>query len=113
VEALLRRRGRSPERDGMMRVAVEELLPGPEPRPAPLRAVVFLAGFAPCPRLRAIDPGREDVGRLQPVASSLLNAPRTRRVFEMSRLLQTARVYELEPGGPDETAGLLEGALRA
>jgi len=113
VEALLRRLARSPERDGMMRVAVEELLPGPDPGPAPLRAVVFLTGFASCPRLRAIDPSREDVGRLQPVASSLLNAPRTRRVFEMSRLLQTARVYELEPGGPDETAGLLEKALLA
>ena len=113
VDEILRRRGRSPERDGMMRVAVEELLPGPEPPPAPLRAVVFLAGFASSPRLRAIDPSREDVGRLQPVASSLLNAPRTRRVFEMSRLLQTARVYELEPGGPDETAGLLERALQA
>jgi hypothetical protein len=113
VEALLRRLGRSPERDGMMRVAVDELLPGPDPRPAPLRAVVFLTGFAPRARLRAIAPSREDVGRLQPVASSLLNAPRTRRVFEMSRLLQGARVYELEAGGPDETAELLEEALSA
>lgn len=113
VDALLAARGRSPERDGMMRVPVEELFPGAEPAGAPLRTVVFLAGFAPRPRLEVLDPARAEVGRLQPVGVSLLNAPRTRRVFEMSRLLREARVLELRAGAPDETSSALEEALSA
>jgi hypothetical protein len=113
VDALLARLGRSPERDGMMRVPVEELLPGPEPLPAPLRAVVFLTGFARAPRVEEVDPAPSDVGRLQPVGVSLLNAPAARRVFEMSRMLRGARVCTLAAGTPDATADALEAALPA
>jgi hypothetical protein len=113
VDALLARLGRWPERDGMMRVPVEDLLPGPEPAPAPLRAIVFLGGFAGAPRIEALDPARSDVGRLQPVGVSLLNAPPARRVFEMSKMLRAARVFALTAGAPDATAAALEAALPA
>lgn len=113
VEALLRRCGRLPERDGMMRVPVDELLPGPEPEPVPLRHVVFLDGFAAAPRLRPLAPGRAEVGRLQPVASCLIDVPPTRRVLEMARLLETAQVHEMQVGPPDDSAALLEALAAA
>jgi hypothetical protein len=112
VDALLRARGLCPERDGMMRVPVEQLFPG-EPAAAPLRTVVFLDGVGARPRLSALEPGRADVGRLQPVGVSLLNAPRARRVFEMTRLLASSRVFTLAAGTPDATADALEEALAA
>lgn len=111
VEEALRARGRSPERDGMMRVPVLELFPGPEPAPAPLRALVFLEGFAAHPALRRLDPGRAELARLQPVASSMLNAARTQRVFEMARLLARCASWALTAGSPDATAQRLDEAL--
>jgi hypothetical protein len=112
VDALLRARGLCPERDGMMRVPVERLFPG-EPAAAPLRTVVFLAGFGAEPQLSEVEPGRADVGRLQPVGVSLLNAPRARRVLEMTRLLSSSRIVSLIAGTPDATADALEEALGA
>ena len=50
---------------------------------------------------------------LQPFAASLVNAPATRRVFEMARLLAGAEVFGLSPGEPDATAACVEGALAA
>lgn len=113
VDAALRACGRSPERDGMMRVPVQELFPDGEPAPVPLRALVFLEGFAVRPVLRRLEPGRAELARLQPVASSMLNAARTRRVFEMARLLAGCGVYALTAGSPDATAQVLEEALAA
>jgi hypothetical protein len=113
VEDGLARRGRSPERDGMMRLPLEDLLDALPAATAALRAVVFLDGFAAAPRLRVLEPSRVDLGRLQPVGASMVNAPRTRRVFEMARLLSRSRVYELVAGPPDETAATVEEALRA
>lgn len=101
------------QRDGAVRLHVDALLTTPAPAPAPLAAVLFLSGFAPEPRLLPVVPGREEVGQLQPFAGSLVNAPATRRVFEMARLLSTTRVYRLHPGGPDETAALLEEVFSA
>jgi len=113
VERALFARGLSPERDGMMRLAVESLFDAALPEPAPLAAIVFLAGFAPATRLLALDPGRTDVGRLQPVGASMVNAPPARRAFEMARLLAGSRVFELVAGPPDEAASALEEAVPA
>jgi len=113
LDSALARIGRSPEREGMMRLPVEQLGDVPLGRPAHLAAVVFLTGFSAAARMRPIAPGRVDVGRLQPVGSSLVNAPAARRVFEMARLLAGCRVYELSVGPPDETAAVLEEALCA
>jgi hypothetical protein len=113
VESALARHGRSPERDGMMRLPLEELLSMPPASATALRAVVFLDGFHSAPRLRALEPSRVDLGRLQPVGASMVNAPPTRRVFEMAALLARSRVYELRAGGPDETAAVVEEALCA
>jgi hypothetical protein len=113
VDALLAARSLSPERDGMMRVPVEDLFPGPEPPAVPLRAVIFLGPRAAAPCLRAVEPGRAELARLQPVGASLLDVPPTRRVFEMTRMLASARVHELTAGDPDATALVVEEALGA
>ena len=113
VEQALRRLGRHPERDGMMRLAPAELLPGRVAvESAPLSAVVFLDGFAGAPRLDLVTPGRRELGSLQPVGSSLVNAPPGERVLQMARMLADARVARLVAGTPDDTAALLEERLR-
>jgi hypothetical protein len=107
----LARAGRDPDRDGMMRVPVEELITAPAPRPVPLRAVLFLRGFAEEPRLLRVEPGREELAALQPVGSSFANAASTERVFQLVRLLSRAEVFHLHPGPPDDTAALVESVL--
>jgi hypothetical protein len=97
----------------MLRIDADALFPGPEPAPAPLEAVIFLRGFAPAPRLTRVEAGREDLGRLQPVGSSLVDAPRSERVFRMAQLLAGARVLHLTVGDPDASAARIEAALGA
>ncbi|HET7294384.1 MAG TPA: hypothetical protein VFM88_18310 [Vicinamibacteria bacterium] len=108
VDEALRAIDRIPERDGMMRVELPDLLRGPGPAPVPLRAVLFLRGFAPRARFERLSPGREELARLQPVGACLVNAPATERVFAMARLLSRTAVYALWPGDPDETAECVE-----
>ena len=91
-----------------MRLDVGKLFPVEPPRPVALRRIVFLRGFAERPSLERIEPGRAEIVELQPLMSSFLNAPHSRRVFELTRLLSTARVYQLHPGDPDATAVYLE-----
>lgn len=111
VTEALERIGRDADREGPMRLDSETLLPGPPPGPVPLRFVVFLDGFSPEPRLSRTEPGRRELGRMQPVGSSLINASSALRVFQMARLLAAARVYRLSPGAPDTTADLIEEVL--
>lgn len=112
VEQALRRLGLCPERDGMMRIDVETLFPGACAVPTPLAAVVYLEGFGDEARLTRVEPGREELGRLQVVASSLVNAERTRRVFQMAQMLAAARVFRLKAGGPDASAERIEEERR-
>lgn len=111
ADAALSRSGRDPDRDGMMRVPVEELLAAPAAGPVPMRAVVFLRGLTDSPRLLRVEPGREELAALQPVGSSFANAPSTERVFQLVRLLSRAEVYHLRAGAPDDTAALVESVL--
>jgi hypothetical protein len=113
AEQALARTGRDPDRDGMMRVPVEDLLPPAHPAPVPLRAVVFLRGLAERPDLRRVEPGRQELAALQPVGSSFANAAATERVFQLVRLLSRASVFHLRAGVPDDTALLVESALTA
>jgi hypothetical protein len=98
-------------RAGFIRVDVDGLFPTEPPRPAPLRRIVFLRGFAAMPSLQRFEPGREEIAQLQPLMSSFLNETRSRRIFELARLLSTAKVYRLHPGDPDATALYLEEAF--
>lgn len=111
IGAALVRAGRDPDRDGLLRVPVEAVIAVPPAASVALRDIVFLEGFRERPSLTRIEPGRHEIARLQPSVSSLVNAPRARRVFEMAGMLSRARVYRLWPGDPDETARLLEGEL--
>ena len=97
----------APDEDGLLRIPADALFPVPEAQPVPLRAVCFLDGFAARPELVATPGGREELARMQPLASSLgQGAPSC--VFEMIRLLGATACYRLRPGDPDETAALLE-----
>jgi hypothetical protein len=99
------------EREGFFRVDVDTIFPTMPAQPVPLRRVVFLRGFAERPRLERIKPGRAEIVELQPLMSSFLNASHSRRIFELTRLLGSAKVYQLYPGDPDETAIYLEEAF--
>jgi hypothetical protein len=98
-------------RDGFVRVDINTLFPVAPAQPIPLRRIVFLRGFAERPSLERITPGRSEIAELQPLMSSFLNASHGRRVFELTRLLSTAKVYQLHPGDPDATAAYLEEAF--
>ena len=111
-DALARLRPRADE-DGLVRVPVERLFPSVAPRPAPLSNVLFLSGFGEHPELSPIRAGREELASLQPIASTLVSGPATRRVFEMIRLIQSAACYRLVAGDPDQTARLLEKELES
>jgi hypothetical protein len=99
------------ERDGFFRIDVNTIFPTDAAREVPLRRVIFLRGFADHPRLERIKPGRQEIVELQPLMSSFLNASHSRRIFELTRLLANAKVYQLNPGDPDETALYLEEAF--
>lgn len=100
------------ERDGFYRVDVDTIFANAPARALPLRRIVFLRGFAARPSLERIKPGRGEIVELQPLMSSFLNQSHSRRIFELTRLLATAKVYQLHPGDPDETALYLEEAFR-
>lgn len=99
-------------RPGFVRVDVDALFPVEPARPVPLRRIVFLRGFARHPQLDRMNPGRPEVAELQPLMSSFLNAAHSRRVFELARLLSTAKIYCLHPGEPDATAVHIEERFR-
>jgi hypothetical protein len=96
------------ERDGFMRVGIESLFPVQPPKAVPLRRIVFLRGFAEHPSLQRLTPGRPEIVELQPLLSSFLNSSHSRRVFELTRMLSSTKVYQLQPGEPDATARYLE-----
>jgi hypothetical protein len=95
------------DEDGVVRVPIESLVPRARATPLPLRAVVFLQGFAARPALARIQPGRDELSQMQPLASSLVDGA-TARVFEMIRLLGATACYRLHAGDADETTTLLE-----
>lgn len=99
------------DEDGLVRLDISELLEVSRPAPVPLAVVLFLRGFASRSDLAAIEPGREELSQLQPLAASLTNRPATARVFEMIRMLGGVRVYRLEAGAPDDAAALVERVL--
>ena len=113
VSEALARLGRDPDREGPARIPADALFPANAPVPVPLRAVVFLEPFGPEPRLARVEPGRVELAALQPVGSSLVNAPAAQRVFEMARLLASAEVFRLWPGDPDATAVFVQRELGA
>jgi hypothetical protein len=96
------------DRDGFLRVDIESLFPVQPPKAVPLRRIVFLRGFAKHPSLQRITPGRPEIVELQPLMSSFLNSSHSRRVFELTRMLSSTKVYQLHPGEPDATAMYLE-----
>ncbi len=99
------------EREGFYRVDVDTIFASEPAKALPLRRIVFLRGFADRPCLERIKPGREELVELQPLMSSFLNASHSRRIFELTKLLATAKVYQLNPGTPDDTALYLEEAF--
>ncbi len=99
------------QRDGFVRIGIETLFPVAPPKALPLRRIVFLRGFAERPALERISAGRAEMVELQPLMSSFLNASHSRRIFELTRLLSSAKVYQLRLGNPDESASYIEKAF--
>ncbi len=106
VTAALHGIGRVPDQE-VVRIDADRFLTLAPPASVPLRAVIFLAPFAEQPSLRRLEGGRDQIGAMQPVTSSLVNAPRGRRVLELARLIATTTILELSPGTPDDTADYL------
>ena len=96
------------EYDNTLRVDLGTLIPLPAERRLPLHCIVFIDGFADDPSLRFVDAAAHQVGMLQTLYSSLSNAPRGRRTFELARMLSRSRVAFLKIGDPDETAAMIE-----
>lgn len=113
ASAALQRLGRDPDREGTQRVSVQQMALGGAPGPVPLRAVLFLDGFAAHPEVSRVSASRDHIARLQPMAGSLVNAPPAERVFQMARLLSRVTVFQVRLGDPDETARQIEEALSA
>jgi hypothetical protein len=99
------------QREGFYRVDINSIFTNEPAKALPLRRIVFLRGFAARPALERIKPDRKEIVELQPLMSSFLNASHSRRIFELTRLLATAKVYQLHLGDPDETAIFLEEAF--
>lgn len=108
VTRSLERARRRVDEEGMMRVDVDELFDLAPARSVPLGAVVFLEGFADEPHIENIQAGRDELAMMQPMATTLSNAPATSRVFEMIRLLASVRCYRMSPGSPDKSVQKLE-----
>jgi hypothetical protein len=99
------------DEDGMLRIDAEALFDLAPARPLPLRAVVFLDGFGDAPRIEQVQAGREQLAQMQPMATTLSNAPPASRVFEMIRLLGATQCYKMKCGNPDKTIELFEGVF--
>ena len=97
--------------DNIVRVDIRRFLEVPEPHPVPLAAIVFLEPFEAEPRLEPAQASMADIGRLQPSAGSLVNAPAALRTMQMAKMLSSAKIFRLSPAEPDETAALLESAI--
>ena len=98
----------TPDVDGMLRVDPASLLRHVGAEPVPLRAVVFLNGFGEEPALERIQPGRDEVSAMQPIATTLSTAPAPARVFQMIQLLSSVVCYKMTAGTPDQTIDTLE-----
>ena len=106
-EALEQHRG-SPDEDGVVHIGADALFDPGSAAPVRLTALVFLDGFAPEPSLRKIASGREEIARLQPLATTLAGAGSPARLFAMMRLAAAASCYRLVSGAPDATAEVIE-----
>lgn len=100
------------DEDGMLRVDADALFALDAARPLPLESVIFLEGFGDETRIEEIQPGRDELAMMQPMATTLSGAPPAMRVFEMIRLLGSVRCYRMTAANPDTTVSILEGVFR-
>ncbi len=96
------------DEEGMLRVDARDLFELAPATPLPLGGVVFLSGFGSEPHLEAVQAGRDELAMMQPMATTLSNAPATSRVFQMIRLLATVRCYKMTVANPDRSVQQLE-----
>jgi hypothetical protein len=101
-----------PDGTTRVRAGIERLFPANVASAAHLSAIVFLRGMRSTPRLEAFVPQREHLCLLTPLASTLWYLPPAVRAMRLLGILPKARCYWLETGAPDDTADLLETAMR-
>ena len=96
------------DEEGMLRVNADDLFELAPAIAVTLGGVVFLSGFAPEPSLEPVQAGRDELAMMQPMATTLSNAPATSRVFQMIRLLSSVRCYKMTVANPDRSVQQLE-----
>jgi hypothetical protein len=96
-----------PDGSERLRAQPAELFPGSHPVSLPLKAVVFLGGFAAAPAVERFEAGREQLRELTPMGATLWGMSPARRAFDMLSLLSRVRCYRLVLGDPEETAACI------
>ena len=95
------------------RVQVSTLFPAAAAQPVPLCAAFFLGPRQARPALARIDFERRDLPAVSPLAATLAGMPARVRALQFLKLFGAIPCFGLRPGGtPDETADLIEEALR-
>lgn len=100
--------------DGSARILanVADLFPEAIASPAVLDSVFFLRGFSPRPTVEQFSFGLEHFPMLTPLGCCMWGVPMGLRMLQISRMLSEVRCYYLDPGAPDDTAGLLERIVK-
>ncbi|MGH7702513.1 MAG: hypothetical protein ACREMO_05435 [Gemmatimonadales bacterium] len=94
------------------RVEVRRLFPAAAaPGPVPLGAVVLLGPRKGEARAVRFTPGREHLGRLSPLGSTLWGAAPALRLIRLLGMLTAVSCFHLEAGSPEGTVDLLERTL--
>lgn len=97
-----------PDGSERRRAQPAELFPSGSPVALPLKALVFLRGFAAAPSVERFEPGREHLLELTPMGATLWGMSPARRAFDMLNLLSRARCYRVVLGGAEESAACIE-----
>jgi len=101
--------------DGTTRRRAEagKLFPRAVANSLPLRWLFFLRSFEYRPRAEAFRPRTSDLRLLAPMPCAFWKTSPARPMMKAAKLLSSVNCYFLHPGLPEETAGLVEGIVRA
>jgi hypothetical protein len=100
-----------PDGSRRLRIRISDLFPSSDPKPVPLRAIVFLRSFAKEPRMERFTPSFADSSLLQPIGSMWKDDGARR--FRLIRLLSNVACFHLDAAAPEATAALIEDIIES